>query len=70
MSRVIYFVVAMMVLSGCEVMNDIAWSDNTYLLNAKSENGYYIETYQTDTYGNFDGVRAGVRYDFYVTNNR
>jgi hypothetical protein len=57
-------------LMGCEVMDDIAWSDNTYLVEGKSHDGWYREDYQTDTYGNFSGEHSGIRYDYYVTNNR
>lgn len=57
-------------LMGCEVMDEIAWSDNTYLVDSESRDGWYWENYKTDTYGNFSGEHAGIRYDYYVTNNR
>jgi hypothetical protein len=57
-------------LMGCEVMDDLAWSDNTYLVDSKAQDGWYWEHYQTDTYGNFSGEHSGIRYDYYVTNNR
>jgi len=57
-------------LTGCEVMDDLAWSDNTYLVDSKAQDGWYWENYQTDTYGNFSGELSGIRYDYYVTNNR
>ncbi len=62
--------VSSIVLMGCEVMDDMAWTDSTHLRGSKSEDGMYIETYQTDTYGNFTGDHVGIRYDYYVTNNR
>lgn len=62
--------VSSIVLMGCEVMEDIAWSENTFLQSSTSGNGMYIEQYQTDTYDNFTGAHVGSKFDFYVTNNR
>lgn len=57
-------------LAGCELMDDIAWSENTYLADSINRDGWLLERYETKIYGNFDGVNVGGRFDYYVTNNR
>lgn len=70
MKRWFVLAVTSIFLMGCEVMDDIAWSDETYLASSESNDGWLLERYETKTYGNFDGVNAGGRFDYYVTNQR
>lgn len=70
MQRWVIVGIASMVLMGCEVMDDLAWTDNTYLAKSESQDGWLKETYITDTYSNMNGTHNGIAYNFYVTNNR
>ncbi|RUO35751.1 hypothetical protein CWE11_03045 [Aliidiomarina sanyensis] len=70
MKKVMLFLALALMLTGCEVMDDMTWSEQTNFKDSMYYDGYRVDSYETRTYSNFTGINAGIQVDFYVYNLR